>query len=204
LIGCDDGGCLNRVMKIHCDAKTCPCGAACANRPFHLLDPPPVEAFLTSNNRGHGVRAVRPIRRGSFVVEYAGEVIDAPEMRRRMEAQRRLGQHHFYIMELGPGLFIDALRRGNHARLLNSSCEPNCETQKWCVLFGGRCSTVLCVSLVVCSEPLLCPPCLASPNSHDSLNPPPPKKTKRKGTTPRRARCAWASLPRATSTRARS
>jgi hypothetical protein len=98
--------------------------------------PQPMEVFLTTNNRGHGVRAARPIAKGAFVVEYAGEVIDAPEMRRRMDAQRRLGQHHFYIMELGPGLFIDALRKGNHARLLNSSCEPNCETQKWWA--GGR------------------------------------------------------------------
>ncbi|KAI8474891.1 MAG: hypothetical protein J3K34DRAFT_359121, partial [Monoraphidium minutum] len=90
-----------------------------------------MEIFLTTNNRGHGVRAARPIRKGEFVVEYAGEVIDGAEVQRRMEEQRLLGQAHFYIMELGPGLFIDALRRGNYARLLNSSCEPNCETQKW-------------------------------------------------------------------------
>lgn len=48
-----------------------------------------------------------------------------------MEEARELGQHHFYIMELQPGLFIDARKRGNLARLLNSSCDPNCETQKW-------------------------------------------------------------------------
>lgn len=29
------------------------------------------------------------------------------------------------------GLYIDARRKGNWARLLNSSCDPNCETQKW-------------------------------------------------------------------------
>ncbi|KAI8475312.1 MAG: hypothetical protein J3K34DRAFT_365702 [Monoraphidium minutum] len=90
-----------------------------------------MEIFQTSNNRGHGVRAARPIRKGEFVVEYAGEVVDSPEVQRRMEAQRQLGQRHFYIMDLGHGLYIDALRRGNHGRLLNSSCEPNCETQKW-------------------------------------------------------------------------
>ena len=28
-------------------------------------------------------------------------------------------------------LFIDARHKGNLARLLNSSCDPNCETQKW-------------------------------------------------------------------------
>lgn len=29
------------------------------------------------------------------------------------------------------GLIIDARVKGNLARLLNSSCDPNCETQKW-------------------------------------------------------------------------
>lgn len=29
------------------------------------------------------------------------------------------------------GLFIDARKRGNASRMLNSSCDPNCETQKW-------------------------------------------------------------------------
>ena len=29
------------------------------------------------------------------------------------------------------GQIIDARVKGNVARLLNSSCDPNCETQKW-------------------------------------------------------------------------
>lgn len=28
-------------------------------------------------------------------------------------------------------MIIDARVKGNVARLLNSSCDPNCETQKW-------------------------------------------------------------------------
>lgn len=59
------------------------------------------------------------------------QVIDQAELQRRMDAARDSGEQHFYIMELGPGLFIDAKRKGNQARLLNSSCDPNCETQKW-------------------------------------------------------------------------
>ena len=35
------------------------------------------------------------------------------------------------MMELGPGLIIDARDRGNVARLINSSCVPNAESQKW-------------------------------------------------------------------------
>ena len=58
-------------------------------------------------------------------------MIDEHELTRRMQAASDAGDHHFYIMELQPGLFIDARRKGNFARLLNSSCDPNCETQKW-------------------------------------------------------------------------
>jgi hypothetical protein len=136
LVGCHRD-CLNRLSHIHCDPRTCPCGALCSNRPFHLLRPPPVEVFLT-RDRGHGVRAIAPLPKGAFVVEYAGEVIDQAELSARMDAARDSGEQHFYIMELAPGLFIDARRKGNHARLLNSCCEPNCETQKWCVCRCGR------------------------------------------------------------------
>lgn len=59
------------------------------------------------------------------------QVIDQAELTCRMDAARDSGEQHFYIMELAPGLYIDARRRGNNARLLNSCCDPNCETQKW-------------------------------------------------------------------------
>jgi len=122
--------CLNRHSYIHCDPKNCPCGEACSNRPFHLLKGPSMEAFLTEN-RGYGVRATEPAPRGSFLLEYAGEIIDEPELAKRMEAARVAGEPCFYIMDLGAGLYVDARHRGNLARLLNSSCDPNCETQKW-------------------------------------------------------------------------
>ncbi len=61
------------------------------------------------------------------------KVIDEAELQRRMDACGASGEQHFYIMELQSGLFIDARKRGNLARLLNSSCDPNCETQKWWV-----------------------------------------------------------------------
>eukprot|EP00878_Enallax_costatus_P012229 GHUV01012772.1.p1 GENE.GHUV01012772.1~~GHUV01012772.1.p1 ORF type:complete len:999 (+),score=387.95 GHUV01012772.1:221-3217(+) len=128
-IGCDSE-CLNRLSFIHCDPRTCPCGQYCTNRPFHLLKAPELDVFLTEN-RGHGVRVMNKLPPGTFVMEYAGEVIDQAELNRRMEAARDSGEQHFYIMEMGPGLFIDARRKGNYARLLNSCCDPNCETQKW-------------------------------------------------------------------------
>eukprot|EP00798_Chlamydomonas_sp_ICE-L_P026932 gene26932-4554_t len=128
--GCTDAGCLNRLSYIHCDPKTCPSGELCSNRPFHQLEGPPMEAFPTEG-RGYGVRALQPVARGSFLIEYAGEVIDSVELERRMLDARVTGEPHYYIMELEPGLFIDARKKANLARLLNSSCDPNCETQKW-------------------------------------------------------------------------
>lgn len=37
------------------------------------------------------------------------------------------------MLTLEPGLVIDASRKSNHARFINHSCDPNCETQKWTV-----------------------------------------------------------------------
>ena len=48
-----------------------------------------------------------------------------------MREAKLSGQPHFYMMELTPGLIIDARAKGNLARLINSSCAPNCESQKW-------------------------------------------------------------------------
>jgi len=127
--GCEEG-CLNRLSFIHCEKATCPSGDRCGNRPFYQLECPSMEVFLTKD-KGWGVRAKEFIPMGRYVVEYAGEVVDENEMRARMEAAKQRQEPHFYMMEMAPGLIIDARRKGNVARLLNSSCDPNCETQKW-------------------------------------------------------------------------
>jgi SET domain-containing protein len=64
-------------------------------------------------------------------VEYTGEVITEGERLQRMAAARHRAAVHFYVMELQKSLYIDAEHMGNNARFMNSSCDPNCETQKW-------------------------------------------------------------------------
>lgn len=81
--------------------------------------------------RGKGLFAREGIGIGQFVVEYTGEVINETERLSRMVRARNHGELHFYIMELSPGLYIDAADIGSKARFMNSSCDPNCETQKW-------------------------------------------------------------------------
>ncbi|CAH8501048.1 unnamed protein product [Dicrocoelium dendriticum] len=69
----------------------------------------------------------------TFIIEYVGEVIDFSEFRRRVRRYERLHRAHHYFMALGSDRFIDAGSKGNWARFVNHSCEPNCVTQKWSV-----------------------------------------------------------------------
>ncbi len=48
-----------------------------------------------------------------------------------MLAAKQAGEPHFYLMELQPGRTIDGRHKSNIARLINTSCAPNCRTQKW-------------------------------------------------------------------------
>lgn len=71
----------------------------------------------------------------------AGEVISTVECARRMREAKESGEPHFYMMEMAPGLLIDARRRGSVARLINSSCAPNAESEKWHDAATGQASS---------------------------------------------------------------
>lgn len=43
------------------------------------------------------------------------------------------GEKHKYLMMLNKDLIVDATRKGNYARFINHSCDPNCEVQMWYV-----------------------------------------------------------------------
>jgi hypothetical protein len=127
--GCGDA-CLNAHSRIRCDPKSCPAGRACANTEFQACPKQPIAVFLTAHC-GWGVKATGPIPAGAFIVEYQGEVVSSSECAARMAAARAAGEPDVYMMDLGPGLAIDARARGSVARLINSSCAPNCVAQLW-------------------------------------------------------------------------
>jgi len=122
--------CMNRRMFVACDPKTCPCGSFCTNGPFHKRKSPKLAPFLTEHC-GWGVVTKEPIDRGSFVIEYVGEIINENECGNRLWEAKACGERNFYLMEINSGTIIDARHKSNIARLINSSCKPNCETQKW-------------------------------------------------------------------------
>ncbi|VDD75809.1 unnamed protein product [Mesocestoides corti] len=130
-LGCGQG-CINRAVYIEC-GKRCPAHAVCSNRQFQLRLYAQTEPYFCGPEKGWGLRALKLIPKGTFIVEYAGEVIDFPEFRRRVRLYEKAKRVHHYFMSLGPEHFIDAGTKGNWARFVNHSCEPNSETQKWMV-----------------------------------------------------------------------
>ena len=125
--------CLNRMLLIECSSN-CPCGQFCTNRRFqkrsyasHKL------ALFKTEMKGYGLRTVASIRKGRFLVEYVGEVVDMDELARRSKKYKRDGNVHQYVMSLIHGTVIDSTIKGNWARFINHSCEPNCVAEKWLV-----------------------------------------------------------------------
>lgn len=80
---------------------------------------------------GAGVYASKPIPSGERIIEYLGEKIDKDESQRRatvqLEHAEQTGDAAVYIFTLSKKWDIDGNQPWNTARLLNHSCDPNCE-----------------------------------------------------------------------------
>lgn len=127
---CGDN-CLNRLVYTECNTGTCPCGLKCQNTNIQRHIVAPVERFMTAN-KGWGVRTNQSIKKGTYILEYVGEVVTEREFKERMATLYTSDIHH-YCLHLDGGLVIDGHRMGSDCRFVNHSCEPNCEMQKWSV-----------------------------------------------------------------------
>ncbi|XP_034724639.1 histone-lysine N-methyltransferase SETMAR [Etheostoma cragini] len=108
----------------------CTCSDACSNRVVQRGLRLRLEVYSTEK-RGWGVRTLEAIPHGTFVCEYAGEVISFEEARRRQRAQRS-GDNNYIIgvrEHAGTGsvteTFVDPAMVGNVGRFLNHACQPN-------------------------------------------------------------------------------
>jgi uncharacterized protein len=88
-----------------------------------------------SEIHGRGVYATQFIRAEEKIIEYVGELVDKDESGRRgieqQEKSKESGDAAVYIFTLTKNYDIDGNVPWNTARLINHSCEPNC--QAWCV-----------------------------------------------------------------------
>ncbi|KAK7614394.1 hypothetical protein BKA81DRAFT_402533 [Phyllosticta paracitricarpa] len=141
---CDRDNCFNAVLFFECDDSSCNVGRHCGNRQFSELRKRQQDDYglwynkynigvevMETPNRGHGVRAMRTFNKDQIVIEYIGEIITQQESDRRV---REVYKDHkcFYLMNFYDKLIIDGYR-GNIARFVNHSCNPNCRMEKWTV-----------------------------------------------------------------------
>ncbi|KAH0510088.1 Histone-lysine N-methyltransferase, H3 lysine-36 and H4 lysine-20 specific [Microtus ochrogaster] len=127
-----DSECINRMLLYECHPTVCPAGGRCQNQCFSKRQYPDVEIFRTLQ-RGWGLRTKTDIKKGEFVNEYVGELIDEEECRARIRYAQEHDITNFYMLTLDKDRIIDAGPKGNYARFMNHCCQPNCETQKWSV-----------------------------------------------------------------------
>ncbi|XP_054035961.1 histone-lysine N-methyltransferase SETMAR [Dryobates pubescens] len=112
-----------------CNAM-CQCGEACQNRLVQRGLQLRLEVFKTER-KGWGLRTLEPIAQGSFVCEYAGEVLGFREACRRVQAQAPEDSNYIIVVRehLHSGgvleTFVDPSHVGNVGRFLNHSCDPN-------------------------------------------------------------------------------
>ncbi|KAL3865188.1 hypothetical protein ACJMK2_006804 [Sinanodonta woodiana] len=125
-----ESSCYNRLMWYECNSATCPSGKKCQNQNFQKKEYPPQEPFQTVN-RGLGLRTLVDIKRGQFVNEYVGEIIDNELCLERISQAQQNKCTNFYMLALDKYRVIDARFKGNLSRFINHSCDPNLVTQKW-------------------------------------------------------------------------
>ncbi|XP_037394185.1 histone-lysine N-methyltransferase NSD2 isoform X1 [Pygocentrus nattereri] len=124
--------CLNRMLLYECHPQVCPAGERCMNQDFTKRLYPETKIFRTAG-KGWGLFTLRDIKKGEFVNEYVGELIDEEECRARIKYAQENDITNFYMLTIDKDRIIDAGPKGNYSRFMNHSCQPNCETQKWTV-----------------------------------------------------------------------
>lgn len=78
-------------------------------------------AVRRSGIHGKGVYATQRIRKDSAIIEYTGERIGEDEANERYQDNPST-----YLFMVDDNIFIDGLSKGNAAKYINHSCEPNC------------------------------------------------------------------------------
>eukprot|EP00591_Stephanopyxis_turris_P012618 CAMPEP_0195508434 /NCGR_PEP_ID=MMETSP0794_2-20130614/1637_1 /TAXON_ID=515487 /ORGANISM="Stephanopyxis turris, Strain CCMP 815" /LENGTH=598 /DNA_ID=CAMNT_0040635387 /DNA_START=534 /DNA_END=2330 /DNA_ORIENTATION=- len=130
--------CLNRMCMVECVGEknnpnknkywNCECGPDCGNRMVGRRQAAKCRP-RREPGKGWGLVALENLRKGDFVQEYVGEVIDEKEMKLRLGMWAKDHPHdpNFYVMQLEAGWYIDAREKGNLSRFVNHSCDPNCK-----------------------------------------------------------------------------
>jgi len=108
--------------------RRCACPPDCRNRVVQHGRKVKLAIFRTSNGRGWGVKALHKIKKGTFVMEYVGEVITNEEAENRGKVYDAEGRTYLFDLDYNDGdcpFTVDAALYGNVSHFMNHSCEPN-------------------------------------------------------------------------------
>lgn len=105
----------------------CGCAMDCGNRLVQFGPRKDLVVFKT-NKKGYGLKTEKFIERGSFVCEYAGELIGKEEAKKRAQFD---GKNYIFVLKehfvsCVQETIVDPTCIGNIGRYINHSCEPNC------------------------------------------------------------------------------
>lgn len=89
-------------------------------------DPKSVIEVKGSDLHGKGVFATRRIEKGSRIIRYKGQKITNEEGAERYD-EDTMERHHTFLFCLDDEYCLDGGKKGNEARFINHSCNPNCE-----------------------------------------------------------------------------
>lgn len=109
--------------------KKCTCDKECTNRVVQKGRKVKLCIYRTSNGCGWGVKAHESIKKGSFVVEYVGEVITNEQAEERGKKYDAEGRTYLFDLDFNMGdqnpYTVDAAFFGNVSHFINHSCDPN-------------------------------------------------------------------------------
>ncbi|VDP97835.1 unnamed protein product [Trichobilharzia regenti] len=104
----------------------CPCDSTCPFRVVQLGRKVPLCVFRTKD-RGWGVKTMVPIGKGTFVVEYLGEILTFDEAEKRGLIYDKQTMTYLFDLDFeGDAHYtVDASQMGNISHFINHSCDPN-------------------------------------------------------------------------------
>ena len=87
-----------------------------------------------SKIHGNGLFVKINIKKGKRIIEYIGDKVTKKEGDRRADIQLQKSKQNknngkVYVFELNKQYDIDGDIKANHAKLINHSCDPNCEVE---------------------------------------------------------------------------
>ena len=80
-----------------------------------------------SKIHGSGVFAAKNIKKGEFIIEYKGLLRSHQEVDAAYDGEDETG--HTFLFTLNEDFVVDANIKGNEARWINHSCDPNCDSE---------------------------------------------------------------------------